>query len=132
MSCNSAWFAVLAGVLALNADAADDASKPVLTVGPVQKLDEIRVTPKIDPEDLKAREKTPLQKMRDFLDQRGKSMGTVVRESPTGDGRRIAQVNMGEQIFCIDDKRGVIDFAADTTTIKRGGVVTRPVGSVCR
>lgn len=90
---------------------------------PPQKMDEFRVTPKVDAEDLKSREKAPLKQMRDFLDKKGRSIGTSVRESPTQDGRRIAEVAMGETVFCIDDRRGQIDFAG----IGRGGTAMRPV-----
>jgi len=92
-------------------------------------MDEIRVSPQIEPEDRKSAEKPPLKKLNEFLNGKGKSLGTVVMESPASDGRRIAEITRGDTVFCVEDRRGQIDFAG----IGRGGMATRPVvGKHCR
>jgi len=100
-----------------------------LATPPKQKMDEIRVSPQVQPEDRKPAEKPPLKKMNELLNGKGKSLGTVVMESPTSDGRRIAEITRGDTVFCVEDRRGQIDFAG----IGRGGMATRPaVGKHCR
>ncbi len=120
----------LAGCTLLLAMQAGDAlAQTTLAPVPKQKMDEIRVSPQIEPEDRKSVEKPPLQKMNEFLNGKGRSLGTVVTESPTSDGRRIAEITMGDTVFCVEDRRGQIDFSG----IGRGGMATRPaVGKHCR
>jgi hypothetical protein len=83
----------------------------------------------IDPEDIERPDKTPIQKLRNTLDKVPMKRGTVVKERVTDDGRRIAQIDVNGNRFCVEDRSGQIDFAG----MGRGGMAMRlPVGKECR
>jgi hypothetical protein len=93
------------------------------------RVEEIRVYGTIDPEDIERPDKTPIQKLRNTLDKVPMKRGTVVKERVTDDGRRIAQIDVNGNRFCVEDRSGQIDFAG----MGRGGMAMRlPVGKECR
>lgn len=91
---------------------------------PVQ-LEEIRI---LDSTEHQPREKLPIEKMHSFLDQVGQSRADSVAESTASDGARYAQINKGNNIYCIEERRGLIDFSG----IYEKPLVTSPAGTKCR
>jgi len=70
----------------------------------------------------------PIEKMHSFLDQVGQSRADSVAESTASDGARYAQINKGNNIYCIEERRGLIDFSG----IHEKPLVTSPAGTKCR
>ena len=93
-------------------------------IEPVQ-LEEIRV---LGLAERQVREKSPIEKMRSVLDQHGQSRTDSVVESMAADGARYAQVNQGSRIYCIEERRGLIDFSG----INEKPLVTSVAGTKCR
>lgn len=93
------------------------------------RVDEIRVYGAIDTEDVERADTTPIQKLRDTLDKVPLRRGTVVKERVTDDGRRIAQIDVNGNRFCVEDRSGQIDFSG----MGRGGMAMRLlIGKECR
>lgn len=49
--------------------------------------------------------------MRESLDKVGKSRENFVEESEANDGSRYAQINVAGSIFCVEERRGLINFS---------------------
>ena len=100
-------------------------------VGVIPQLEELRIFGTFDPRN---REKSPIQKMRETLDQQTKERSDFVTESTASDGARYAQVNVGGKIYCIEERRGIIDFAGhhDDSGLTRRPPLTSPMSKTCR
>ncbi len=88
-----------------------------------QKLDEIRIYGTTEPEDHKGTQKTPLQKMRETLEKSNSPRVITVKESTAADGTRKAQVDVGGNRFCVEQRVGQIDFSG----IGKGGMAMKPM-----
>ncbi len=103
---------------AVSAPSAEEKNAPV-------QLEEIRI---LGSTERQPREKLPTEKMRSFLDQVGQSRADSVAESTASDGARYAQINKGNRIYCIEERRGLIDFSG----MHEKPLVTSPAGTKCR
>ena len=56
-------------------------------------------------------QKSPISRMRESLDKVGKSRENFVEESEANDGSRYAQINVAGSIFCVEERRGLINFS---------------------
>ena len=105
--------------------------KQVTDAPPVVQLDEIRVLGTIEP---RVPEKSPIQKLRDTLDKGDAERKDHVTETPANDGARYAQVNIGGKIYCIEERRGLIDIAGhvDASGLVPRPILMSPMGKRCR
>lgn len=91
----------------------------------VQRFEEIRVLSTLESAD---GQKSPISRMRESLDKVGKSRENFVEESKANDGSRYAQINVAGSIFCVKERRGLINFSG----IDEKPIVTQPIGKKCR
>lgn len=98
---------------------------------PLSRLEEIQVFGASEP---LAQEKSPIQKLRDTLDKGAAERKDHVTETPANDGARYAQVNIGGKIYCIEERRGLIDIAGhvDVSGLVPRPILTSPMGKRCR
>lgn len=103
--------------------------KPPPPHPPLQALPKIEITGRIEPEDVKRAEKTSIQKMRERLDQAGSAPTFSFREKTRNDGTRISQIRTLSGVYCLEERRGQIDFSGINAS--RLGMPMRAVGKDC-
>ena len=90
---------------------------------PPQKVEEIVVRGRTEHEDFRAVQKTPIQKMREKLEKSANPRILQLDEFKSSSGVRTAQVAVGGRIFCIEERRGQIDFSG----MGKGGLSMIPL-----
>jgi hypothetical protein len=121
----------IAALLALPAIAhAEPAATKVIITPAVIQIPKIEVFGRAEPEDRKPATKTPIQKMQESLDKAGRVANFSVREYGYNDSTRRAQINTLSGVYCLEEKRGQIDFSGMNQA--RIGVAMRPVINDCR
>ena len=108
----------------------ESAKVEIVTPRFVQQIPKIEVFGSTEPEDLKRPPKTPLQKMRESLDKVEPKVNFLVRDYVYNDGTRKAQIKTLAGLFCLEEKRGQIDFSGINRA--RIGVAMSPVINDCR
>lgn len=96
----------------------------------VIQMPKIEVFGIAEPEDLKSATKTPIQKMRESLDKTGRTGSFLVRDYGYNDSTRRAQISTLSGVYCLEEKRGQIDFSGMNQA--RIGVAMSPVINDCR
>jgi hypothetical protein len=95
---------------------------------PVQEIEKIEVYGKIEPEDFRPKEKTPLQKLKEKLESSRNPIEFSVRDYTSG-GTRKAQINTASGAFCLEERTGQIDFSG----LGKGGNALMPSdGKTCK
>ena len=90
---------------------------------PPQRVEEIVVRGRTEPEDFRAVQKPPMQKMREKLEKSASPRILQLDEFKSSSGVRTAQVAVGGRIFCIEERRGQIDFSG----MGKGGLSMIPL-----
>jgi hypothetical protein len=109
---------------------AEPASAEVVIPRTVIQIPKIEVFGRAEPEDIRPTEKTPIQKMQESLDKAGRVANFSVREYGYNDSTRRAQINTLSGLYCLEEKRGQIDFSGMNQA--RIGVAMRPAINDCR
>ena len=121
----------IAALLAFPAVAhAETAIAEVIIAPVVMQMPKIEVFDRAEPEDLKSATKTPIQSMRESLDMVGRTSNLLVRDFGYNDSSRRAQINTFSGVYCLEEKRGQIDFSGMNQA--RIGTAMRPVSNDCR
>ncbi len=77
---------------------------------PMLRLEEIQVFGIVDPEDIKKASKSPIAKLRAFLDKNGKAHIPTFTESIGTDGSRAVRVSTAGRTYWIEESRGQVDW----------------------
>ena len=109
---------------------AEPAAAEVIIPPVVIQIPKIEVFGRAEAEDLKPATKTPIQKMQESLDKAGRTGNFLVRDYGYNDSTRRAQINTLSGLYCLEEKRGQIDFSGMNQA--RIGVAMRPVINDCR
>jgi hypothetical protein len=109
---------------------AEPPATEVIIAPVVIQIPKIEVFGLAEPEDLKSTEKTPIQKMQVSLDKAGRTGNFLVRDYGYNDSTRRAHINTLSGLYCLEEKRGQIDFSGMNQA--RIGVAMRPVINDCR
>ena len=109
---------------------AETATAEVIIAPVVIQIPKIEVFGRAEPEDLKPATKSPIQRMRESLDKVGRPGNFLVRDFGYNDSTRRAQINTLSGAYCLEEKRGQIDFSGMNQA--RIGTAMRPVHNDCR
>ena len=109
---------------------AETATAEVIIAPVVIQIPKIEVFGRAEPEDLKSATKTPIQRMRESLDSVGRPGNFLVRGFGYNDSTRSAQINTFSGAYCLEAKRGQIDFSGMNQA--HTGTAMRPVRNDCR
>jgi hypothetical protein len=121
----------MAALLALPAIAhVEPATTEVTIPRVVIQIPKIEVFGTAELEDIKAAAKSPIQKMQESLDKTGRTGNFLVRDYGYNDSTRRAQVHTLSGLYCLEEKRGQIDFSGMNQA--RIGVGMRPATNDCR
>ena len=121
----------IAALLAFPAVAHAETAIAEVTITPVaMQIPKIEVFGRAEPEDLKPATKMPIERMRESLDKAGHTGNFLVRDFGYNDSSRRAQINTLSGAYCLEEKRGQIDFSGMNQA--RIGTAMRPVLNDCR
>ena len=121
----------VAVLLALPVIAHAESAATAVSITPVViQIPKVEVFGRAEPEDRTPATKTPIQKMQESLDKAGRVANFSVREYGYNDSTRRAQINTLSGMYCLEEKRGQIDFSGINQA--RVGVAMNPATNDCR